>query len=163
MGPRGFDLILCWVGKTVAEYARTGISDYLSRIDRYRSSKIVTVPEEPQGRQYTVAHRLEREGRSILQRLAGFEPAGVVVVDARGRQLDSRGFARLVQKHSYEDTRALVFVVGGPDGLAPMVRERADELLGLSRLTLPHDMARLLLAEQIYRAFTIIHGQPYAR
>lgn len=162
MPERPPDLVLCWPGKTAAEYARVGISDYLARIRRHRSCKRVVAPEE-KGNRYHTKERLEREGRALLARLAAVEPMYLVVVDPRGKQLDSEAFAALVRRQCYEDARTLAFVVGGPDGLAPAVRERADLLLGLSRMTLPHDLARLLLTEQIYRAFTFIYGLPYGR
>jgi 23S rRNA (pseudouridine1915-N3)-methyltransferase len=156
-------LVLCWPGKTSAAYARLGIDEYLARIRRYRSCEILTVAEEPPGKQYSAAHRLEREGRSLLDRLEAVRPYYLVAVDPRGKSMDSRDFADLLRRQCYDVPRILAFAVGGPDGLATGVRERADLLLGLSRMTLPHDMARLFLAEQIYRGFTVIHGHPYSR
>ena len=122
-----------------------------------------TVPEERQTKRYTAAHRIEREGRAIHGRLDELASPWVAVLDPAGKQLTSRDFAARLQHDSRESGRPAVFVVGGPDGLCYSVRDRADLLIGLSRLTLPHDMARLLLAEQVYRAMTIIHGHPYDR
>jgi 23S rRNA (pseudouridine1915-N3)-methyltransferase len=121
------------------------------------------VPEEPAGRKYTEAHRCEREGISILKRLSALDSMYLVVVDPAGKQLDSPGFARFLERQCYDSARTLTFVVGGPAGIATNVKEKADMLLGLSRMTLPHDMARLLLVEQLYRGFTIIKGMPYDR
>ncbi|MDP6686642.1 MAG: 23S rRNA (pseudouridine(1915)-N(3))-methyltransferase RlmH [Acidobacteriota bacterium] len=156
-------IILCWPGKTTAEYARLGIEEYLSRIDRWRTCKCVVTSEEPSGRQYSEEHRLERQGKTILRRLEAFNPVFLVVLHQQGRSLDSQKFAELLQRQCYDDARTLAFVVGGPAGVASGVCDRADLLLGLSSMTLPHDMARLVLTEQIYRAFTIIHGMPYSR
>ena len=85
-----------------------------------------------------------------------------VVLDAGGTQVDSARFARMVGDRMLEG-RDLSFVLGSVEGLPPAVRQRADMVLGLSRLTLPHDLARLVLAEQIYRALTILKDHPYHR
>ena len=157
------DLLLCWPGKTTAEYARAGVDDYLERIRRFRSCRCLIAPSEPETSRFSDEHRLEREARGISKKLDPWRPCFVVVVDPRGKQLVSREFADLLQRQCYDDARPLAFVVGGPDGVATSIRDEADMLLGLARMTLPHDMARLLLVEQIYRGFTIIHGLPYNR
>lgn len=163
MPERPAQIVLCWPGKTSAEYARIGIDEYVARIRRFRRCECVVVSEEPSTKHYSEEHRLERQGKALLGRLETYEPLFSVVLDPNGKSMDSRKFADLLQRQCYDDGRTLAFVVGGPDGLARGVRDRADLLLGLSRMTLPHDMARLLLAEQIYRGFTIIHGLPYSR
>jgi len=157
------DLAFCWPGKTTAAYGRAGIDDYVSRISHYRDCRVGITPEEPRGSQYSDKHRVEREGAALLKRVGGFDPAWVCALHPAGKSLDTRDFAELLRRQLYEDARTPVFVVGGPDGLSYAVRERADRLLSLSALTLPHDMARLVLAEQVYRALTIIHGHPYDR
>lgn len=101
----------------------------------------------------------EREGQQMLQRLgsaAGNEL--VVVLDERGDQLTSVELADVLAAHG-----SLAFLIGGADGLTEAVRARADRVLGLSRLTLPHELARVLLLEQIYRGFSILRGSPYHR
>lgn len=155
------DLILCWPGKTAAEYARVGVGDYLGRIRRFRDCKRLVVPE-PRGRMRQ-AERLDREADTILDRLEAFEPNFLTLVDPRGKMMKSEEFAEFLRRQCYDDTRSLTFVVGGPDGVSKALRQRADRLLGLSRMTLPHDLARLVLVEQIYRGFTLIHGMPYSR
>lgn len=163
MAKAAADIVLVWVGRTSAEYARLGLQDYLQRIRRYRSCEELPVAEERQTGRYSREHRLEREGEAILGVLDDLQPAWVAVVDARGKQLGSQEFAELVRRQCYDDTRKLAFVVGGPDGLAPAVRNRADLVLGLGHMTMAHDLARLVLLEQLYRAFTLIHSHPYAR
>lgn len=101
----------------------------------------------------------EREGRQMLGRLASEgATAHVVALDERGQNLASRELAGLLGRHG-----SLTFLVGGADGLTDAVRDRADLVLSLSRLTFPHELARVLLLEQIYRGFTILRGQPYHR
>ena len=156
-------LSFCWVGKTKAAYAVAGVADYVGRIERYRDCRIVAVAEERQDGRYSKRHRLEREGRRVLSHIRQLEPAWVAALDAGGKLMTSREFAELIRRQCFEDARSVVFVVGGPDGLFSTVRERADWLVSLSPMTVPHDMARLLLAEQVYRAMTIIQGHPYDR
>lgn len=156
-------LYLCWVGKTAAPYARVGVEEYLRRIRRYRDCREIVVAAERHDGRYSAAHRVQREGRRILERIDKLGPAWVAALDPEGKERSSPDFAEIVRRKAYEDPRTPVFVVGGPDGLSSSVRERADELIGLSHMTLPHDMARLFLTEQIYRAMTIINGHPYDR
>lgn len=163
MADSSAQIVLCWPGKTAAAYARIGVDEYVSRIQRFRRCVCVTVSEEPSTKHYSDAHRLERQGKAILDKLQPFGPIFLVGLDPDGKSMDSAKFAELLRRQCYDDARTLAFVVGGPDGLAKGVRDRADLLLGLSRMTFPHDMARLFLTEQIYRAFTIIHGLPYSR
>ncbi len=85
-----------------------------------------------------------------------------VLLDPAGREMDSRQFTTLVEKAEMEG-RDLLFVVGGADGLPPAWRDRADLLVSLSRMTFPHELARAMLSEQIYRAFTTLRGHPYPR
>lgn len=157
------DLVFCWPGKTSAAYARAGIDDYVSRIKHYRDCRVLITPEEPRGSQYSDKHRVEREGDGLLKRVGALDPAWICALDTDGKPLNTRDFAELLRSQLYEGTRTAVFVVGGPDGLSYAVRERADRLVSLSAFTLPHDMARLVLTEQVYRALTIIHGHPYDR
>jgi 23S rRNA (pseudouridine1915-N3)-methyltransferase len=163
MADRVPDIVLCWPGKTSAEYARVGIADYLERIRRFRSCREVVVKEEAATGRFSEKHRRERQDKLILDRLAAFEPYWLALLDPRGKSMDSRKFAALLQRQCYDDGRTPAFVVGGADGVSEGLRSRADLLLGLSPMTLPHDLARLFLTEQIYRGFTLIHGLPYSR
>ncbi|MFW6198487.1 MAG: 23S rRNA (pseudouridine(1915)-N(3))-methyltransferase RlmH [Acidobacteriota bacterium] len=156
-------LLFLAVGETTAEYARVGEREYLGRIGRYLSHRTVVVAQQRQDSRYSAEHRVEREGRALLERIADLEPLHLVALDAGGKHMTSGQFANLVRREATEGTTPLGFVIGGPDGLSYEVRGRADRLLALSRMTLPHDMARLLLLEQVYRALSMIHGHPYAR
>lgn len=156
-------IVFCWVGKTSAEYARVAEKLYLPRIRRYREARTLVVSEERQGSRYSADHRVEREGERILARLDGLDNPFVFALDPRGKAYGSREFAEQVRAGAWETGRPLAIVVGGPDGLSSGVRQRADRLLGLTRLTLPHDLARVVILEQTYRAMTILHGHPYDR
>ena len=91
------------------------------------------------------------------------ENAYKVLLDPAGRQMTSRDLAALVEKAQNTSVRELLFLVGGADGLSDAARHKADLLLAISRLTLPHELARVILAEQIYRAFAILKNHPYAK
>lgn len=97
------------------------------------------------------------------QALDAHERAYKVALDPGGRHLTSGEFASLIEKTQNSAVRELLFLVGGADGLSEPARQKAHLLLSLSRLTLPHELARVILAEQIYRAFTILRNHPYAR
>jgi 23S rRNA (pseudouridine1915-N3)-methyltransferase len=96
----------------------------------------------------------EEEGRKLLEKAKGF----IVALDERGKEMTSLEFASFVQKHSF-----LTFLIGGADGLSQEVKEKSNFLLSLSKMTLQHDVARIVLLEQIFRALEIIRGSPYHR
>ena len=102
----------------------------------------------------------EAEGDALTPHLA---PGHVIACDERGRALTSRGFAERIARLRDDGVRRLVFVVGGADGLAPAVLERAHERLAFGPQTWPHALVRVMLAEQVYRAVTILAGSPYHR
>lgn len=101
----------------------------------------------------------DAEGARIMAQIAAGDY--VVLLDERGKEFTSRGFAEFLERKLSEQARSLVFVIGGPFGFGESVYARADMLMGLSKLTLPHELARLFFAEQLYRAGTIIKGERY--
>jgi 23S rRNA (pseudouridine1915-N3)-methyltransferase len=107
----------------------------------------------------------QRQGKGSGSRwwLEGLRQSYKVLLDPSGRELSSEQFAEWLGERALRGTRELVFLVGGDTGFAPAIREQADLLLGLSRMTLTHDWACTLLLEQIYRAFAILRGYPYAK
>lgn len=132
---------------------------YAARIRRFRASYHAEwVPEVPEGGRYSDRHVRERESRGLLEALQPGET--VVALDRRGRQLTSEQLAdRLAQWAS----RQAAFLVGGPLGLDERVVARADWTWSLSELTFPHELVRVMLAEQVYRALSIARGLPYHR
>lgn len=134
------------------------IAEYLDRIRRHTKVDVVEVPPSKKGGADPLRAR-EEEGQALLQRL---KPADLVVaLDERGEQVDSETFSRQLVQEAMNRGRDLVFLIGGAEGHSDEVRRRADKVVGLSRLTLAHRLARLVLAEQIYRAFAIARGEPY--
>lgn len=103
---------------------------------------------------------MQEEALAILDKLKRHN-GPVIALDRTGKDLDSPGLAAWLQKMILEGKGEVAFVIGGPLGLAPEVTERADLLLSFSKMTFPHQMMRIILLEQIYRSFRIIHGEPY--
>lgn len=132
---------------------------YAARIPHYMPFESVAIPDIKATRGLTPDLQKQREGESILARISPGDC--VVLMDERGREMTSREFAVFIDRKSVSLGRNLVFVIGGPYGFSDKVYERADMKMGLSRLTFTHEMARVLTAEQIYRAMTILRGEPY--
>jgi 23S rRNA (pseudouridine1915-N3)-methyltransferase len=144
------------VGRVRDRALAAAVADYEARAARYWPLEVAEVREETRrgGRD-----AMEREGERILARAAG---AVVVACDERGIALSSRDLSRWVQGLR-EAARDVALVIGGPDGLDASVRDAAARVLTLAPFTLPHELARLVLAEQLYRAGTIQRGEPYHR
>lgn len=134
------------------------IDEYMSRIRRVVPVAIEEVPASRKGGNDPARAKGE-EGEALVSRLRKGEL--VVALDERGEQLDSEAFAQEILQGAMNQGRDLVFLIGGAEGHGERVRERADRILALSRLTLPHRLARLVLVEQIYRGLSILRGEPY--
>jgi len=148
-------LSLVTVGKLKDRHVSALCADYSKRISRYNALKLVEV-KDARGESPDRASALE--ARRLLDKL----PSGthVVTLDEHGTQRTSVGFSRWLAGRQRAG-RPLSFVIGGPWGLGDPVKQRADESLRLSDMTLPHELARLVFLEQLYRAFTILHGSKY--
>ena len=142
---------LLWVGKTREAYLKKGIDDYLDRLGPYAEVEVVEIREEKGASGAISADGLAREGKRITEKSGGY-----VLLDERGRQMSSPELAAYLGKRSAVD-----FVLGGAYGVSDEVRARASDTISLSSMTLTHEMARLLFAEQLYRACTIIRGMRY--
>lgn len=150
------ELIL--VGRTVNKHFVAGIEDYAERIGHYMPFNMTTIPELKNTKNLSEEQQKLAEGELILKQIQPQDT--VVLLDEHGRELRSVEFARwLEQKRN--TARRLVFVIGGPYGFSQTVYARANEQLSLSRMTFSHQMVRLVFTEQIYRACTIIKGEPY--
>ena len=149
---------LIMVGKTIDKHFQAGIEDYCQRIGHYMPYSITVIPELKNTKSLSEAQQKEREGELILARL---QPSDyVVLLDEHGKEFRSVEFARwLEQKNA--SVRRLVFVIGGPYGFSGDVYSRCNEKISLSKMTFSHQMVRLVFTEQVYRACTIIRGEPY--
>lgn len=135
-----------------------GINDYVERINHYMPFEVVTIPELKNTKNLSEEQQKQAEGELILKQLQPSDT--VVLLDEHGKEFRSVEFACwLEQKRN--TARRLVFVIGGPYGFSKDVYARANELLSLSKMTFSHQMIRLTFTEQVYRACTIIKGEPY--
>ncbi len=150
--------ILILVGKTTDKHFQASINDYVERIWHYMPFELLTIPELRNTKNLTEEQHKQMEGELILKQLQSQDT--VVLLDEHGKELRSIELARwLEQKRN--TARRLVFIVGGPYGFSPAVYARAQEQLSLSKMTFSHQMIRLIFTEQVYRACTIIKGEPY--
>jgi len=150
--------LLILVGKTADKHFQAGISDYAGRIGHYMPFDIVTLPELRNTKSLSEQQQKAAEGELILRQLQPSDT--VVLLDERGRQQRSQEFARWLEQKQ-QSARRLVFVIGGAYGFSPSVYSRANDMVSLSPMTFSHQMVRLIFTEQLYRACTIIRGEPY--
>ena len=149
-----------WVGKTKSAPLRSLLDDYLGRLSKF-APVTVSVTREGGGSNQDPIRCVQMEGEQLLARIKPDEL--VVVLDSGGRQMTSRELANYVESKMQAAVKQITFVVGGHAGVHSAVKDRADLELSLGPMTLTHEMARVLLAEQVYRAFTIIRNLPYQR
>ena len=150
--------LLILVGKTTDKHFQAGISDYAERICHYMPFDMVTIPELKNTKSLSEDQQKTMEGELILKQL---QPSDTfVLLDEHGKELRSIELAKWLEQKQ-QTARRLVFVIGGPYGFSEAVYNRANEKLSLSKLTFSHQMVRLVFTEQIYRACTIIKGEPY--
>lgn len=149
---------LVMVGKTTDKHFVALIDEYVKRVGHYMPFTLTVIPELKATRSLTEEQQRQAEGEQILKLLQPGDT--VVLLDEHGQELRSVELARWVEQKR-QTARRLVFVIGGPYGFSPAVYARANEQLSLSRLTFSHQMVRLVFVEQLYRACTIIKGEPY--
>jgi len=150
------ELIL--VGKTNDKHFQAGIDDYAGRITHYLPFQIVTLPDLKQTKNLSEEQQKQKEGAMILDKITAADY--VVLLDEKGKEMRSEEFAAWLDKRQ-QGGRKLIFVIGGPYGFSPDVYARADEKISLSKMTFSHQMVRLIFTEQLYRACTILKGEPY--
>jgi 23S rRNA (pseudouridine1915-N3)-methyltransferase len=151
-------LRLIWTGKTRDAHLRALIEDYLTRLSHFVRCEISEFRESP-GSENKAG--IDKDSKRILDGLR--EGAVNVLLDPAGAEWSSEQLAKEIQRWQNTGTKELNFIVGGPNGVSPELSARASKRWSLSRLTLTHEMARVVLVEQLYRAYTIIHGLPYQK
>ncbi len=152
------------VGKLREKYLLEGVRDYLSRLTPYCSIGVFDVADTPVPPKAGVSRErmaMEDEGRALIGRLKRDEY--VIALDASGVSMSSEEFSGFLSDLGLSGASKVAFIIGGHLGLSAEVRRRADTLLSLSKLTLPHQMVPLVLLEQVYRAMKICRGEPYHR
>ncbi|MBI2683151.1 MAG: 23S rRNA (pseudouridine(1915)-N(3))-methyltransferase RlmH [Acidobacteriales bacterium] len=146
------NVVVAWIQQRPGRDKMPGVTslteDFVTRIGRYTPLETLELADEA----------------ALLKQLdakSGRTPPFLIMLDARGQQMTSESFAEFFADHQMRGTQTLLFAVGGPDGFMPEARRKARLLLSLGKMTLPHELARVVLLEQVYRAFTILKGHPY--
>mgnify|MGYP000426006978 FL=1 len=150
------------VGKLKEKYLKDGIAEYTKRISRFAKLEMIELTDEKTPDKASELENkkiLETEGARILSKVG--ERDFVVVLAIEGKTLSSEEFSKQLEQASIKGYSTLTFIIGGSLGLAPIVKNRANLFVSFGRLTLPHQLMRLVLVEQVYRAFTIQQGSPY--
>ena len=150
------------VGKLKEKYLKDGIAEYVKRISRFAKLEMIELTDEKTPDKASELENqkiLETEGERILSKVG--ERDFVVVLAIEGKTLSSEEFSKQLEQASIKGYSTLTFIIGGSLGLARVVKNRANLSVSFGRLTLPHQLMRLVLVEQIYRAFTIQQGSPY--
>ena len=147
------------VGKLKERFWADACAEYLKRLQPYAKTSVVEVPDVDPARVGGDAAAIEREGASVLKALP--ERAHVVVLAIDGRQRTSEGLAQRIDELGVSGVGEVAFVIGGSCGVSADVLRRADETLSFGAITLPHNLARVVLLEQLYRACKISRGEPY--
>lgn len=149
---------LILVGKTNDTHLQAIINDYAERITHYMPFEIIVIPELKNTKSLSEEQQKVREGELIMKQLTAQDT--VVLLDERGKQYRSLEFAKWIEKQQLT-ARRLVFVIGGPYGFSSTIYDRANGKISLSAMTFSHQLVRTIFTEQLYRACTIIKGEPY--
>ena len=147
------------IGKTDNSELQTMISDYQKRLGFYVNFNFQIIPDPKKIKNLTEEQQKQKEGELILGQLNSTD--FVMLLDERGHQYDSMAFSKLLQKHMNSGIKQLVFVIGGPYGFSEDLYKKANGKISLSKMTFSHQMIRLFVIEQFYRAFTILKNEPY--
>ena len=147
------------VGKTDEPYLREGIDQYKRRLKHYIDFEIKIIPDIKKSKNTTETIQKLKEGEIILSKIGPYSE--MHLFDEGGKMYNSREFAAFFQKKMVQGLKELVLVIGGPYGFYDGIYERATSKISLSKMTFSHQLARLLCLEQIYRAFSILNGEPY--
>jgi len=152
-------ITLIVVGKTEDKYLIEGIDKYLGRLKHYISFNMLVLPDIKNTKNLTEAQQKTKEAELILKHVSN--PDLVVLMDEKGKKYTSIQFSDYLNKQMIGSVQHLIFVIGGPYGFDQTVYDRANSKISLSDMTFSHQMVRLFFAEQLYRAFSILKGEPY--
>ena len=147
------------IGKSEEKYLREAVEIYLKRLTHYINFEILVLPDVKNAKNMSVAELKDKEAELILKHSAKADK--VVLLDEKGKEYSSVEFSKYIAKQMNASVKTLAFVVGGAFGFSEKVYSQANEKLSISKMTFSHQMIRLLFVEQLYRAFTIIKGEPY--
>ena len=152
-------ITLLTVGKTDKDWVKQGIDIYASRMKHYFPFTIIEIPELKNASSLSEDQIKTKEGELILKNIKPTED--VILLDERGREFSSMEFAKVLQDKISYTGKDIIFIIGGAYGFSEAVRQRSNSKISLSRMTFSHQMVRAIFVEQLYRAFTIMKGEPY--
>ena len=152
-------ITLLVVGKTEDKYLMEGIEKYLNRLKHYISFNTIVIPDIKNTKNLTEAQQKSKEAELILKQTSNAD--SVILLDEKGKKYTSVLFANYLNKQMIGSVHHIVFIIGGPYGFDESVYKRANGSISLSDMTFSHQMVRLFFVEQLYRAFTILKGEPY--
>lgn len=137
------------VGKLKESFWKDAVAEYLKRLDAYAKTSVREIPDSNK----------EKEAVALLDALP--EKVPVILLDIKGKEVSSESLAQKIDRYALDGNSHIAFIIGGSDGVTAEVRARATERISFGPITLPHNLARVVLVEQIYRAFKIQRGEPY--
>ena len=152
-------ITLLTIGKTEDKYLLEGLDIYLKRLKHYISFKILEIPELKGTKSLSREQQKSKESELIFKNIHSSDH--VILLDEKGQEFSSKQFSNFLNKKMVGGQQHLVFIVGGPYGFSEEICLRSNENISLSRMTYSHQMIRLLFTEQLYRAYTILKGEPY--
>ena len=147
------------IGKTDAEFVRAGIAEYEKRLKYYIPYEMKVIPDVRNTKNMSEVEQKEREGELLLGQLETVDY--VILLDEKGNEYTSKTFADFLAQKMLTSMKRLVFIIGGPYGFSEKVYKRANMKISLSKMTFSHQMVRMIFTEQLYRAMTILKGEPY--
>ena len=155
----GMEIAILGIGAVRQRFIELGMEEYSKRLKRYIPVKYEWLKDVKDAGRIPVERQKELEGELILSKI---QPSDyVVILDERGKNFTSREFSAWIEKRLGSGRKRMVLIIGGPYGFSQKVYDRKDEMISLSKMTFSHEMVRLFLIEQIYRAMTILNGEPY--
>lgn len=152
-------ITLLVVGKTEDKYLIEGIEKYLNRLKHYIGFNLLVIPEIKNTKNLSEAQQKSKEAELILKQISNLDT--VILMDEKGKKYTSVAFSNYLNKQMIGSVQHLVFVIGGPYGFDGSIYARANGSMSLSDMTFSHQMVRLFFVEQLYRAFSILKGEPY--
>lgn len=153
------EIRLICVGKTGKSFLVEGEKEYANRLKHYVKFSSEVIPDVKQAKNLSEDQIKEKEAVAILSKIKPGER--IFLLDEKGKEFSSEKFSNFIQKQFNQGGQAIVFVVGGPYGFAPVLYDKAVSKISLSQMTLSHQMIRMFFIEQLYRAMTILKGEPY--
>jgi len=147
------------IGKTDKDFVKKGIDEYQKRLVHYLPFEFKIIPDLKNTRNLSENQQKQKEGELILEKLKSTDT--LVLLDENGKEFSSVGFSKFMEQKMIGGTKNLVFVIGGPYGFSEEVYKKAQGKVSLSKMTFSHQMIRMIFIEQLYRAMTIIKGEPY--